>query len=275
MFDKNQAMCSIARLKETAVLPFSTTLTPLDRSAIRSGLRYTIYCPCCGNISYTTNHSKNLRETLQCEICGATNRQRQLSAMIASLYGYTSLAEMGHATELVIYNTECSRCLHDMLKHAVNYQCSEYLPSPYTSNYALNGVQHQNLEELTFDSDSIDLVITTDVMEHVGSATTAFKEIYRVLRQGGHHVFTLPFLVDTYTQDTRAVAVGKTVQYLKDKVFHDDPCSPDGSLVFRHFALDLLPQLEFIGFKTQLFKLYEPELGILGPDAFVFISVKE
>ena len=48
---------------------------------------------------------------------------------------------------------------------------------PYT-NYA-------DLQRLTYSSDSLDVVIASDVFEHVREDAKGFQEIYRVLKRGG------------------------------------------------------------------------------------------
>ena len=44
---------------------------------------------------------------------------------------------------------------------------------------------------MTFQNESFDLFITQDVFEHVMEPNKAFKEIERVLKPGGAHVFTV------------------------------------------------------------------------------------
>jgi predicted SAM-dependent methyltransferase len=53
-------------------------------------------------------------------------------------------------------------------------------------------VTNQNLECLTFADESLDLVITSDVMEHARLDDRAHREIYRVLKPGGIYIFTVP-----------------------------------------------------------------------------------
>ena len=47
------------------------------------------------------------------------------------------------------------------------------------------GVTNQNLECLTFADESLDIVITSDVMKHVRLDDRAHREIHRVLKPGG------------------------------------------------------------------------------------------
>lgn len=72
-------------------------------------------------------------------------------------------------------------------------RCPNYSSSQYLSN-APTGGENQNLENLLFEDEKFDLIITQDVMEHIFHPEAAFKEIARVLKSGGAHIFTVPLL---------------------------------------------------------------------------------
>ena len=54
-------------------------------------------------------------------------------------------------------------------------------------------IRHENVEKLSFDSESIDLYISNDVLEHVFDYKSALSEAYRILRDGGVFLFHIPF----------------------------------------------------------------------------------
>lgn len=47
-------------------------------------------------------------------------------------------------------------------------------------------------EELPFDNDSMDMVFSSHVLEHIPNQKNALEEIYRVLKPGGYHVCIVP-----------------------------------------------------------------------------------
>ena len=98
---------------------------------------------------------------------------------------------------------------------------------------------------MTFGDDSFDLVITSEVFEHVTDAWAGFREIHRVLRAGGRHIFTVPILPGARTT-SRDSAV---------PVLHIDPLRSEGSLVVTDFGEDLPALLEPLGFETQVHHL--------------------
>jgi SAM-dependent methyltransferase len=113
---------------------------------------------------------------------------------------------------------------------AEGYVGSVFIPG-VVSGSRVDGRLAQNLESLTFADDSFDLVITQDVFEHVLHPELAFREVGRVLRSGGAHVFTVPWLPDRQTI-TRAIetAQGET-EHLQPAEYHGDPMTSDGALV--------------------------------------------
>lgn len=69
-------------------------------------------------------------------------------------------------------------------------------PSPDAARWCaekgLGDVQFGNATSLGLPSQSVDLVIATDVIEHVDEDQLALAEIHRVLRPGGTVLFTVP-----------------------------------------------------------------------------------
>lgn len=90
---------------------------------------------------------------------------------------------------LRVFEAQARGPIHALLSCLPGYVCSEYLPE-VPRGMTHRGVRCEDLMALTFASNRFDLVITQDVVEHVADPDTAFREIRRVLRPGGHHVFT-------------------------------------------------------------------------------------
>jgi SAM-dependent methyltransferase len=60
----------------------------------------------------------------------------------------------------------------------------------------------EDVMALSYADASFDLVLTSDTLEHVSDIDLAFREIRRVLRPGGKHVYTVP--VDPRRRATRS-----------------------------------------------------------------------
>jgi SAM-dependent methyltransferase len=244
-----------------------------------------IKCPVCGSYAFAEGFDAkpmNLRETGRCSKCGATNRQRQMAYVIrqsfATITGSQkpSLNEVAELEGFVIYNTEAQGPVNARLAAMDGYLCSEYLGDDCKSGDIVDGVMHQDLTALSFADESIDMVLSSDVLEHVPDPYRAHEEIRRVLRPAGSHIFTVPFHQHLYLDDRRAyVDEHGEVVHLKDPIHHGDPVRPaEGVLVYTIFALEMLVRLRRMGFVTNLYRLHSPRHGILGHNALVFEAIK-
>jgi SAM-dependent methyltransferase len=73
-----------------------------------------------------------------------------------------------------------------------NYVAAGYNPDSKYGQYTCDC--HQDIESMTFDSESFDAVICLEVLEHVKNPFKASEEINRVLRKGGRFFISVPFL---------------------------------------------------------------------------------
>jgi SAM-dependent methyltransferase len=261
---------------------YHSPLSLWEKLMIRVGRGAIAECCVCGAAALSVVEGVNLRETCVCAKCGSTNRQRQIAYVSCHAVGHDrrkripSLKHLSKLDELAVYNTEASGPIHDQLSKMKEYVCSEYFGSSYISGDLVGGTMHQDLTDLSLGDESIDLVLSSDVFEHVPQPYKAHEQVYGILKSGGRHVFTVPFYQTEYLDETRAVidARGNTV-LLKEPIYHLDPIRPEGTLVYRIFALEMLVRLRRIGFKTNLYHLYSLYHGILGPNAIVFEAIKD
>jgi SAM-dependent methyltransferase len=254
----------------------------LDRAVTRVGTIAPMRCPVCGRVTAAHGFSDNLRETGRCRACGATNRNRQVAYVAARAVTeqtgtkVDTLAAVAGLAGLVVYNTEAQGALHDQLHSMPGYLCSEYLGPGHQPGELVGGTTHQDLMALSYADASIDLVLSSDVFEHVPEPYRGHAEIHRVLRPGGHHVFTVPFHQHAHLDDVRArLRDDDEVELLADAIYHDDPVRPEGVLVFTIFGLEMLVRLAELGFDTRMYCLHSTWHGIVGPNALVFDAVRQ
>jgi len=173
-----------------------------------------------------------------------------------------------------LYNAEANGALHAALADLPGYHCSEFCGESAIPGTFVNGVRHEDLERLSFADACFDVVLSSDVLEHVPDAYAAHREIFRVLRPGGRHIFTVPF-TGAAEDDVRARRIDGGVEYLAEPLYHGDPVRPDaGVLVWRIFGDEMLTRLHAIGFATETLQLHEPARGIIGDGALVFVARK-
>jgi len=242
-------------------------------------------CPVCGTRTRATGFGdtpRALRDSGVCRSCGAFNRQRQVaygvSHVVAALTRArpTSLESTRIPVTWRTFSAEARGPLHDRLSRHPGHVASEYLGPGHASGSDVDGIRHEDLEALSFPGESLDVVVTSDVFEHLADPYRGHAEVYRVLKDGGRHIFTVPFHRTAYHDDVRArVADSGEVEMLAEPIVHHDPLRPsDGALVFTIFGLEMLARLRSIGFVPCIYELYVPSAGIVGPNALLFEAVK-
>jgi SAM-dependent methyltransferase len=151
---------------------------------------------------------------------------------------------------------------------------NHYVSSIFSEEYPFGteirkNVFCQNLEALTFTDESFDIVITEDVFEHIRNYRKAFLEIYRVLKKGGIHVFTIPFLFNQETIVRVDTSTEKDI-FIMPPEYHIDRIR-GRILAYRTFGIDLFKILSDIGFSTTVNNstLEDSRYGIYNSSVFV------
>jgi SAM-dependent methyltransferase len=127
--------------------------------------------------------------------------------------------------------------LQPILSLARKYTRSFFRPDVAPGTRRKDGVVCQDITALTFDDESLDVVVSSDVLEHVPDPAAAFRESARVLRRGGVHVFTVP--PRSGTRRRAAVENGRTIILIEPPEYHRDPLDPAGVLVYWDYGPDL------------------------------------
>lgn len=213
-------------------------------------------CGICGKITRfkIKKNAVLLREAV-CEHCGASLRNSDTAKQI--VFSFTgkktiSLREFASQSSLRILNTCSSGYIHEALKSADGYVASEYFQDIPGGEWK-NGVVCVDLQEIPFENNSFDLVISEDVFEHIHDYQKAFAEIYRILKPQGHHIFTVP------------IHEGKNTVSRKDNpriIYHGDPLREHGCVVVTDFGDDIITQMDELGFCSKLIRshcFYSPE----------------
>ena len=231
------------------------------------------------------------RESLNCEHCRTTSRYRSISrGVLRAIRELTaneapSLAALPRdgKVNLHVYDTQppfyydpCAYPLPDLLKATgwITVELSQYKPKQAMGQVLTKGVTNQNLECLTFADASLDIVITSDVMEHVRLDDRAHSEIYRVLKPGGIYIFTVPH--DRAWDETliRVQIIdpddpSKDVHLLEPE-YHGDANSDEdsGVLAYRRYGRDVETHLNELGFEVEYFLEDIKHLGILTTELY-------
>jgi SAM-dependent methyltransferase len=139
------------------------------------------------------------------------------------------------------------------------------------------GIQHQDVTQLTFPDEAFNVIGSFEVLEHVPAYTRALCELSRCLRPGGTLLLTVPFILSSATTLTRATIddAGQVTHLLPPEI-HGDPLDDTGALCFYHFGWDFLDQLAEVGLEdTSISMFWEPHYGYLGGYQFIITARKQ
>lgn len=240
------------------------SLYPIQGGSIYS---HTGICPVCKNKTTFSSKEYWLRDHFFCLICGSLPRIRH--------FLYTLDTTMPHWRTCALY--EIAPDSEFISKESSNYSFSQYFPK--TSEPYVKGIRNENIERLSFADNTFDIVVCSDVLEHVFNPSSAIREMCRVVKHGGKILFSTPIFPHCVKTICRAkVLPNGNVQHLLPPHYHGNPISPDGSLVTFDFGNDfkqLLSQwLTGIDYSLVHQNTVELEYGIAGDFLDLFIITK-
>jgi SAM-dependent methyltransferase len=111
------------------------------------------------------------------------------------------------------------------------------------------GIRHEDLTALSFADDSLDSIVSLDVMEHIPNFRRALAECVRVLVPGGKLLLSVPFHRGPNHLERARVRDDGSIEHLLPPEYHGDPLDPGGCLCYHHFGWDILDFLKEAGFK--------------------------
>ena len=208
----------------------------------------------------------NWRERLVCPSCQMNNRQRLICALIED--------EISNEESKSVYFMEQVTPIYNWAKHRFNKNLiigSEYLGPQFLGAEELNGIRHEDIESLSFPDESLDVIISNDVFEHVPNPMVAFSECARVLKNGGVMIATIPFYSTFEKSRERAILEKGEIKLSMPAEYHGNPILAEGSLVFTDFGWDLLAKVKKCGFLEAVVEIYNSiDYAHLGGAQLVF-----
>lgn len=128
-----------------------------------------------------------------------------------------------------------------------NFTFSEYIPN---GPAFVGGIRNEDVTALSFASDSLDLLTSNGVMEHVPEDVRGYAECFRVLKPGGMLIFTVP-LYDTESTVKMASMEGDgKIVWHREPEYHDSRRGgPKSAPTFwRHSCRDMVDRVRQVGF---------------------------
>jgi hypothetical protein len=121
----------------------------------------------------------------------------------------------------------------------------------------------------------MDVIVSSDVFEHIIDVDAAHAAVARILAGGGMHVWTTPQYRDLEISRSRVRRSPGGLEFLEPAQYHGDPVNPEGSLVTFDWGRDLAGRVVAAsGLWTTVFALESRVLGLSGEFREVFVSQK-
>lgn len=183
-----------------------------------------------------------VRESMWCSHCGSSTRERGFWSVLLLHYGtdartVSELVDEPAFGALRIAEINRLNAGHEALARAPGVVYSEY--------------PEQDIQRLTYEDRSFDLVLTSDTLEHVPDYRAALRETRRVLRAGGRHILTIPLRPDLSVSRNRH---GMTA------IYHGEAPGPlrllrrptEDMRCLHDFAMDAIDDIRDAGFEVEL-----------------------
>jgi SAM-dependent methyltransferase len=218
-----------------------------------------------------------LRETLRCRGCLAKMRDRTVAAglldVLADRFGVVAETIVELAGRLPagvrVLDTDANSRMARLLSRSPGYTVSLFQPEHENGAALSGGAVNVDLEHIPFPDRSFDIVITTEVMEHVRHVDTAHREIARCLDDGGTYLFTVPYDA-SLAQTWRLIDPETDEPLVRPMHMHGDPgLREEGIKSYRVFGRDIVADLHDARLDARFVSMERHRAGIFAGDLFL------
>jgi len=204
-------------------------------------------------------HPEREREGMLCGNCASTSRLRAVIAWLGVVTGNGGLPLHAWSRNpgVAILESSARGSYPVMLDDKFDYYATEYDPAE------IAGGKHPrrfaDFQDLHFPDGSFDVVIASDVFEHVRDDAAGYREIFRTLKGGGTLILTVPYTHAQSATIRRVDTSGEKDVLLMEPEYHG---GGGHTLTYRNYGRDLLALLKDVGFAVAHSRTTNPALGI-------------
>jgi len=227
-------------------------LIPLLRTTLQVGrenwrlYRWRIYkseCPGCGGGQFLSLQQNDLMT--RCMSCWATAMNLSL---IPVVQGHSKKQKIDTAWEMSTYGATLTYLKKEI---PVVHQSEYFIGVP--SGQLVNGVMCQDVQQLSFADESIDVITSNQVFEHVADDIQGFAECYRVLRHGGALVLGIPLHDIPVSRQLAELRDGKMVFFGTPEYHGSRTTGPNSVPTFWHHSIhDICDRISKVGFTVEM-----------------------
>ncbi len=206
------------------------------------------------------------REGMHCGNCSATSRHRAVIRALGVVLGYGPLPLFRWPVNKSLAALESSArgSYPVMLADKFDYYPTEYDPEKITSGTNPRGFA--DFQKLQFADCTFDVVIASDVFEHVRRDREALREIWRVLKDHGSLILTVPYDHSREKTVQRVDTTGETDRHLMEPEYHG---GGGHTLTYRNYGRDLLSLLRDEHYSVAHMETDVPQAGISPQSVFI------
>jgi len=201
-------------------------------------------CNLCGHQGKFLN-PEHEREGYHCANCSSSSRNRTVMFALGRLLGYEGMPIYlwPQRKDLKILEP-CPRGPQAMfLRDKFDYYAPEFDAEKIKAG--ADPRDFADLQNLAFADETFDVIITSDVFEHVREDLKGYQEVYRTLKKGGTFVLTVPYDHQREKTIVRVAVEGDKDIFLMEPRYHGGGGS---TLAYREYGRDLLELLRAVGF---------------------------
>jgi SAM-dependent methyltransferase len=202
------------------------------------------YCPSCKGIFFISLRPD--ASMTRCLSCGGNAINLSLIPVVELHQKENNIVT---AWEMSTYGSTLN-FLRSTITHVIE---SEYFADK-PSGILIGGILNQDVQNLSFENSSIDLITSNHVFEHVPDDILGYSECYRVLRKNGALIFSVP-LYDTRKTEMLAEVINGDVVFLRKppEYHHSRIGGVNSALTFwRHSVNDICERVAQAGFDVQI-----------------------
>lgn len=141
----------------------------------------------------------------------------------------------------------------DFLKRSIAQVIeSEFFPA-HASGTMVEGILSEDVQCLSFENASLDLITSNHVFEHVPDDIRGYSECHRVLRRNGALVFSIPLYDLPETERLAEMTNGEVVLLREPEYHHSRLGGANSALTFWHHSVhDICNRVASAGFDVRL-----------------------
>ncbi len=202
---------------------------------------------------------EHTREGMLCGNCASSSRLRAVVYWLGVVTGNggAPLHAWPPNASLAILESSARGAYPVMLNDKFDYYPTEYDPGKIAAGDEPR--RFADFQNLHYREGTFDVVIASDVFEHVRDDEAGYREIFRTLKPGGTLILTVPYRHEEAATLRRIDTSGSQDVFLMEPEYHG---GGGHTLTYRTYGRDLLTLLRTTGFAVGHALTSLPALGI-------------